>query len=77
MAAPRRIPVATMSAYGFGQAAEGFMRMGWGVLLLFFYQQLVGVDAALVGLAIAIALIFDAVSDPIIGAWSDRLHTRW
>jgi len=77
VAAPRRIPVATMSAYGFGQAAEGFMRMGWGVLLLFFYQQLVGVDAALVGLAIAIALIFDAVSDPIIGAWSDRLHTRW
>ena len=51
--------------------------MGWGVLLLFYYQQLVGVDAALVGLAIAIALIVDAISDPVIGAWSDRLHSRW
>lgn len=51
--------------------------MGWGVLLLFYYQQLVGVDAALVGLAIALALIFDAITDPIIGAWSDRLHTKW
>ena len=73
----RRLSVPTMAAFGVGQAADGFMRMGWGVLLLFYYQQLVGVDAALVGLAIAIALIFDAVSDPIIGAWSDRLHTKW
>ena len=53
------------------------MRMGWGVLLLFYYQQLVGIDAAVVGTAIAVALVFDAVSDPIIGAWSDRLRTRW
>jgi Na+/melibiose symporter-like transporter len=73
----RKLSVSAMSAYGVGQAAEGFMRMGWGVLLLFYYQQLVGVDSALVGLAIAIALVFDAVSDPIIGAWSDRLHTKW
>jgi Na+/melibiose symporter-like transporter len=76
MATPR-LSVATKASFGIGQAAEGFMRMGWGVLLLFYYQQLVGVDAALVGLAIAIALIIDAISDPIIGAWSDRLHTRW
>ena len=66
-----------MAAFGIGEACEGFMRMGWGVLLLFYYQQLVGVDAAYVGTAIAIALIADAISDPLIGAWSDRLKTRW
>ena len=73
----RRLSVPTMASFGVGQAAEGFMRMGWGVLLLFYYQQLVGVDAALVGLAIAIALIVDAISDPVIGAWSDRIHSKW
>jgi Na+/melibiose symporter-like transporter len=73
----RQLKAPTMMAFGIGEACEGFMRMGWGVLLLFYYQQLVGVEAAYVGTAIAIALVADAISDPLIGAWSDRLNTRW
>ena len=34
-------------------------------------------EAALVGLAIAIAVMIDAVTDPLIGTWSDRIRTRW
>ncbi|MEE9278925.1 MAG: MFS transporter [Myxococcota bacterium] len=51
--------------------------MAWGVLLLFYYQQVVGVEAWLVGLAIAISVIMDAVTDPLIGTWSDRIRSRW
>lgn len=28
-------------------------------------------------MAIAVSVLWDAVSDPLVGAWSDRLHSRW
>ncbi len=73
----RRLSVSTMLAFGCGEAAGAFKNMAWGVLLLFYYQQIVGVEAYLVGLGIAIAVFFDAVSDPLIGLWSDRIRSRW
>ena len=73
----RKLPVLTMLSFGIGEAAGAFKNMAWGVLLLFYYQQVVGVEAWLVGLAIAIAVVMDAVTDPLIGTWSDRVRTRW
>lgn len=77
MAEPRKLGISTMFSFGIGQAAGAFKNIAWGTLLLFYYQQVVGVDAFLVGLAIAISIVMDAVTDPIIGAWSDRIDTRW
>ena len=77
MAAARKLSVPTMLSFGAGEAAGAFKNMAWGVLLLFFYQQIVGVEAWLVGLAIAIAVVMDAITDPLIGTWSDRIRTRW
>jgi len=42
-----------------------------------FYTQVIGVPAPLVGLALLIALVFDALSDPIVGYWSDNVRSRW
>jgi Na+/melibiose symporter-like transporter len=50
---------------------------GFAYFLLIFYSQVVGLDAQLVGKAILIATIFDAFGDPIVGYWSDNLHSRW
>ena len=36
-----------------------------------------GVSASLVSAALAIALVFDAISDPLIGFFSDNTRTRW
>ena len=44
---------------------------------LFYYSQLLGLDAFLVSVILAIAMIFDAITDPLIGAFSDNLRTRW
>lgn len=77
MAEPRKLSVATMAAFGIGEAAGAFMHMAWGVLLLFYYQQVVGIEAWMVGLAIGISMAMDAITDPLIGAWSDRIRTRW
>ena len=63
--------------YGIGQAAEGLKNEAFTVFLLFYYTSVVGLSGALAGQAILIALLFDAVTDPLIGALSDRLDTRW
>ena len=42
------------------------------MFLLYYYNQILGLSAALAGLALFISVIFDAVSDPVIAYWSDR-----
>lgn len=67
----------TKLAYGFGAVAYGVKDNGFSFFLLLFYSQVIGLDARLVGTAITVALIFDALSDPIVGYWSDNLHSKW
>jgi GPH family glycoside/pentoside/hexuronide:cation symporter len=67
----------TRFLYGFGSIAFGVKDNGFQTILLIFYNQVVGLPAAMVGLAIMFALVIDAVMDPIIGQWSDNFHSRW
>lgn len=62
--------------YGLGSIAYGVKDNGFAVLLMLFYNQALGVPAASVGFAIMIALLIDAVADPLIGNWSDNTRTR-
>lgn len=63
--------------YGIGSAAYGIKNIAFATYLLLFYNLVVGMPAHMVGLAILIALVFDAISDPIVGQISDNLKTRW
>jgi glycoside/pentoside/hexuronide:cation symporter, GPH family len=63
--------------YGFGSVAFGVKDNGFSYLLLPFYNQVMGVPAQAVGLAALIALVFDAVIDPMIGQASDNLRGPW
>ncbi|MEM7002436.1 MAG: MFS transporter [Pseudomonadota bacterium] len=56
--------------------AIGLISNGLSFFLLIYYSQVVGLDPALAGLALMISLVFDAVSDPLVGRWSDRLQHR-
>jgi GPH family glycoside/pentoside/hexuronide:cation symporter len=66
-----------MLAYGTGDIAQAIKNRGFNVLLLFFYQQLMGLPGTLTGLALAIALTYDAITDPIAVGLSDRLKERF
>ena len=66
----------TRISFGIGGAAEGIKNNGFDYVLLFFYSNILGVDAGLVGLALLFALVIDAISDPVVGYWSDNLRTR-
>src|ERR1700748_3199955 len=63
--------------YGFGSIAYGVKDFGFGTLLLFYYNQVVGLPAAELSLAILVVLWVDAFADPIVGQISDNLRTRW
>jgi GPH family glycoside/pentoside/hexuronide:cation symporter len=73
----RRIGLPTKLAYGFGSIAYGIKDNGFQTLLLLYYNQVIGIRADLVGLAILIALVLDAFIDPVVGHYSDHLRHRW
>lgn len=77
MIAKGHLSLSTKLAYGFGAVAYGVKNNGFDYFLLLFYSQVMGVDAPLVGLALLIALLFDAFSDPIVGYLSDNTHSKW
>ena len=48
-----------------------------GIVTMIFYNQVLGVGAALCGVVFLVASIMDAVSDPLVGSWSDNFRSRW
>ncbi len=58
--------------FGIGQIAEGLKTCVFATFLLFYYNQVLGLSGDLAGIAIFIALVFDAVTDPVAGSVSDR-----
>ncbi len=63
--------------YGLGDAASSMFWKLFGMYLLFFYTDIFGLPAAVVGTMFLITRIWDAVNDPIFGAIADRTHSRW
>ena len=63
--------------FAVGQIPEGVQSTSFGFFLLFFYNQVLGLSGFFASLAIVVALLVDAVSDPVIGSWSDGFRHRW
>ena len=72
----RKVPLRTKLAFSSGGLQEG-MVVAARITTLIFYNQVHGLSAALCGVAYLVASIVDAVSDPMVGAISDRFHSRW
>jgi glycoside/pentoside/hexuronide:cation symporter, GPH family len=71
------LPRSLKVVHGLGSIAYGIKDNGFSVFLLIFYNQVMGLDAGLVGAVIMAALIFDAFADPVIGELSDRTQSKW
>jgi len=63
-------------AYGSGGAGYGVLYNAHYFVLIY-YSQVLGLDPGLAGLAVGIGLVFDAVTDPLIGYLSDNTRSRW
>ena len=73
----RKLPSHIKFFWGIGQVGEGVKNSAFNSFLLFYYNQILGVSATLTSIALAIAIVFDAISDPIVGSVSDRFQSRW
>ena len=64
-------------AYGFGDAASSMFWKLFTMYLLFFYTDVFGIEASLVGTMFLITRIWDSLLDPFIGVMSDRTESRF
>ncbi len=73
----RAISFGTRVAYGSGALASGIKNVAFTFFLLFYGNSVLGLPGALTGLCVAIALVVDGITDPLVGSLSDRLRHRW
>ena len=72
-----KLPFLTKFFYGFGSLAYGIKDNAFNYFLLFVYVQVFGLAPNLAGLAILLMLVIDAISDPLIGYFSDKTQSKW
>ena len=72
-----RLGFPTKLAYAVGSTATNLKLRALSTFLVIFYNQVVGLPPAMVGSILAIALLFDALLDPILGQISDNVRSRW
>ena len=60
------------ASYSVGSLASEFVQGVLAFMLFYFYEAEVGLDSLLVGLALAIYAVWDAINDPLVGYLTDR-----
>jgi Na+/melibiose symporter-like transporter len=71
-----RLGMGTKLGYGVGQAAEGLKTGAFEYILFFYYVQVLGLSGTLSGAALLIAMIADAITDPLVASISDNSRSR-
>jgi len=71
-----KITTGSRWAYGSGGAGYGVLYNAHYFVLVY-YSQVLGLDPGLAGLAVGIGLVFDAITDPLIGYLSDSTRSKW
>jgi GPH family glycoside/pentoside/hexuronide:cation symporter len=74
---PRPLPLYVKLLYGVGEIPITVLMVLSGLFMLFFYNSVMGLPSALVGIGLASSLVLDAVLDPFIGHISDRTRHRF
>ncbi len=72
----QRLNTGIKLGYGVGATAEACVVIAFNAFNVIFYNNVLGLSGTLCGIAVSIALIFDAISDPLIGSISDRWRSR-
>lgn len=73
---PQRLPFTVKLSFGIGAIGEAVYLGMFNTFIVIYYNQAIGLSNTLIGLAIMLALIADAVTDPLVGVLSDRHRSR-
>ncbi len=74
MANERKIAFSSKLSFGIGQVAEGLKNSAFGILVMFYYNQVLGVPGTLCGLALGIALYSVVAGFAVVSVWRYTHH---
>jgi GPH family glycoside/pentoside/hexuronide:cation symporter len=72
-----KLPLTAKVGFGLGDYGFNLVWSGTGLFLMYVYTDVFGVSPIVAGSVYALALLWDAVTDPIMGVVADRTRTRW
>lgn len=76
-AAQAPLTLGTKLAFGVGATGEAVYLGLFNTFITIYYNQVMELNNALIGIAIMLAMIGDAISDPVVGVVSDRWRSRF
>jgi len=68
---------AAKASYGLGAVGKDMVYMLSASYVLYYFQDILGVSAAAMGVILMVARVFDAFNDPIMGAIVAKTKTKW
>lgn len=70
-------PLRRIIAYATGEGASSLTTNGISAFAMLYYVQVLGLNSKYAGLALSISMLWDAVSDPIMGHITDNTRSRF
>jgi glycoside/pentoside/hexuronide:cation symporter, GPH family len=74
---PSKIGFFRLLGYAFGEGAVSISMNGVNNFAMLFFTQVLGLSAAYAGMALSITLLWDAVTDPVMGHITDNTRSRF
>jgi GPH family glycoside/pentoside/hexuronide:cation symporter len=72
-----RLSIWTKLVYGSGDWGMASFNTLRQIFYIIFLVDVVGLEPRLASLGVFVGIIWDAINDPLVGALSDRVRTRW
>jgi len=70
-------PLSRMFVYALGEGANSLVMNGVFAFALIYYTKALGLDPFWAGLAMSAAILWEAISEPLMGHLSDHTRGRW
>lgn len=72
----RKIPLLDKIGYGAGNFSTGISNQVIGTYLVFYCTVILNIPGSLVGLAVSLSIVWDAITDPVMGYISDMTKSK-
>jgi len=73
----KKLSLGSKVCYGLGAVGKDMVYMLSASYVLYYFQDLLGIEAWIMGVILLVARVFDAFNDPIMGVIVAKTHTRW
>lgn len=72
-----KVPASVKFNQAIGAVPDTVKNWVFNTFILLYYNQVLGLDPRWVSIALAVAIVFDAITDPLVASISDNLRGKW